>query len=255
MPGPNRFLVIMAFLLVILYITYRNMKEREEGQNELKQQLDSLRETVEQKDIRIQEIHHRIKNNLQILSSLFAADAQRAEEINWKERLDQYKARVNSIAMVHNVLNESGKQEFLKLKPYLERVVHRSRQLLSDLTSGVEVNTDIDRMTVDRRMATTCGLLTNELMTNCYQHAFDNGEGARINIVLSRVNGHVKFVVEDNGSGGTKSMFEEESDAQGSDIVSSLVESHLKGDIELEPSEEGTKVQITFPAVYGSTNN
>lgn len=255
MPGPNRFLVIMAFLLLILYVTYRNMREREQGQEELKEELKSLRKVVDQKNLRINEIHHRTNNNLQVLSHMFEEDSHRVDEMDWEQRLETYKARVNSIGMIHDVLNESAGQEFVELKPYLERVVHKSSQLLSGLTSGVDVNTDIARMTIDCQMAMTCGLIANELMTNCYQHAFEHSEDARINIQLERVNGHVEFSVKDNGSGGAEATFDEGSNSLGADIVSSLVESQLQGDIELDDSVDGTKVQITFPAVYGSTED
>lgn len=253
LPGPNRFLMIMAFLLLILYFTYRNLREREQGQDELKQKINALREAVDQKGTRINEIHHRIKNNLQILSHMFEADMDRIEEIDWKKRLQTYRSRVNSIGMIHDVLNTSTDQEFLALKPYLERVVHHSSQLLNNLTSGVNVNTDIEPMKIDCQMATTCGLITTELMMNCYQHAFDDGDDARIDIRLQQVNGHVEFTVKDNGSGAAEANFQEESDSLGSDIVSSLVKSNLKGEIEINTLDSGTEIRVTFPAVYGST--
>jgi two-component sensor histidine kinase len=247
LPGPDRFLVIMGFLLLITLLIYRNMKNRARAEEQLREQLEDLEQTASAKECRIHETHHRIKNNLQLISSMIGLQAAECREPDASERLKQCQARVHSIAMIHELLNDSSNGEKLDVKPYLERLVYRSKQFLNDQASGVDVHTEIDRITVDAETATSCGLIVSELMTNCFKHAFTDSDRGRIDVRCERVNGHVELSVEDNG-GGFESADVVPSESLGHEIVHSLVESDLDGDLDLQNTNNGANVEITFPA-------
>lgn len=247
LPGPNRFLVLMSFLLLITLMTYRNMLNRAKAEEELKDEMEKLRGTIDSKNSRIREIHHRIKNNLQVLSSMVGMQATKSQNIDVKERMKQCQSRIQSIAMIHDLLNDSDNGEELDMKPYLEQLIYKSKQFLNQKSKEfVDINTDIDRITVDAETATSCGLVVSELLTNCFKHAFEGTDEDRIDIQFEQTNGHVELTVKDNGNGIAGGELDP-SESFGHEIVHSIVESDLEGTVDMRNTDDGANVQITFP--------
>ncbi len=248
LPGIDRFLIIMTFLLVILLLTYHNMHTRAQAEEELKDRLDTLRDSIDRKDNRIREIHHRVKNNLQMISSMIGLQAKECEDRKLKERMQKCQSRVHMIAVIHELLNDQSEQNAVRIRPYLQRLIQSSLQFLNGTLSGVEVNTEIDRIVTHPQTATSCGLIVNELLTNCFKHAFDGSEEGEICIRFERSNEHMDLSVEDNGSGFDAEDFRSSSRPGGQDIMQSLVDVDLNGEMDVQNTTDGTRVRITFPA-------
>jgi two-component sensor histidine kinase len=237
----------MSFLLVIMFLTYRNMRKRTQAELEMKQKLEDLRGALDQKNNRIEEIHHRVKNNLQMISSMIGLQASQCEEPELAERMRRCRSRVHNIAMIHDLLNESVDEDQLKIKPYLERLIYKSIQMNYGDREGVDVHTEIDSMSVDAETATSCALIISELLTNCFQHAFEEPNEGRVDVRYERDNGSITLGVSDDGAGFPASVLDGSVDTTGHDIVRSIAESELGGEVSFQNSDTGAQVRIRFP--------
>lgn len=247
LPGPNRFLVIMSFLMVIMFLTYRNMRQRTHAETEMKQKLDDMQDRLEHKNSRIEEIHHRVKNNLQMISSMIGLQVNECDDPKFTERMRRCRTRVHNIAMIHELLDESADSDQLKIKPYLERLIYKSIQMMKGDSGRMQVSTEIDSMMVDSQTATSCGLIISELLTNCVQHAFEASKEGSIDVRYERTNGSVTLSVSDSGVGFPDSILDGSTNTTGHDIVRSLAESDLNGDATFRNTEEGAEVRVSFP--------
>lgn len=192
--------------------------------------------------VTIQEIHHRVKNNLQTVVSLLRLQARRAESSEAKKVLNESVNRVLSIAATHELLSKQ-KEDDVQLKLVLDAVIFNLTRFYQDsMDVTLESNIDPD-IVLDSNKAVTVALVTNELIQNCYDHAFQEGEGS-IKITLVKASDMVQMIVEDDGTGfdaKDKTTYN-----LGLQIVSSFVESKLQGGIVIDSSPRGTKIKIGF---------
>lgn len=198
--------------------------------------------------VAIQEIHHRVKNNLQTVISLLRLQARRTESLEGKKVLNESVNRVLSIAATHELLSKQ-KEDDVQLKMVLDAIIHNLTRFYAESPDGIPIvlKSEIDPFIIlDSNKAVTLALITNELIQNCFDHAFDGTkeEEAHINIEITQENELIQMIIEDNGSGFE---FEERSQHNlGLQIVTSFVEGKLNGIISAGPSSKGTRFRIAF---------
>jgi two-component sensor histidine kinase/putative methionine-R-sulfoxide reductase with GAF domain len=179
-----------------------------------------------------QEIHHRVKNNLQTVASLLRLQA-RAADTDPRKALEDSVHRILAIAAVHEVLTEQ-REEVVELRELLERL---RAMLVQGLAGGKEVQADLESVSIAGNRATALALVFSELLQNALEHG-----GNSVQIELAQRNGEVVLSIADNGSG-----IEAEATGTGLSIVQALVRDELQGRLNLS-SEEGTKAEVVFPA-------
>jgi two-component sensor histidine kinase/putative methionine-R-sulfoxide reductase with GAF domain len=179
-----------------------------------------------------QEIHHRVKNNLQTVASLLRLQA-RATDTDPRKALEDSVHRILAIAAVHEVLTEQ-REEVVELRELLERL---RAMLVQGLAVGKEVHADLEPVSIAGNRATALALVFSELLQNALEHGGDS-----VQIGLAQRNGEVVLSIADDGSG-----IEADAAGTGLSIVQALVRDELQGRLDLT-SEGGTRAEVIFPA-------
>jgi two-component sensor histidine kinase/putative methionine-R-sulfoxide reductase with GAF domain len=179
-----------------------------------------------------QEIHHRVKNNLQTVASLLRLQA-RATDTDPRKALEDSVHRILAIAAVHEVLTER-REEVVELRELLERL---RAMLVQGLAVGKEVHADLEPVSIAGNRATALALVFSELLQNALEHG-----GESVQIELAQRNDEVVLSIADDGAG-----IEADAPGTGRSIVQALVRDELQGRLELS-SREGTRAEVFFPA-------
>ncbi len=179
-----------------------------------------------------QEIHHRVKNNLQTVASLLRLQA-RAQDTNPRKALEDSVHRILAIAAVHEVLTEQ-REEVVELGDLLERL---RAMLVQGLAEGKEVHATLEPVSLAGNRATALALVFSELLQNALEHG-----GQKIDIELVKKQDEAVLTITDDGAG-----IPTDADGTGLSIVQALIKDELKGRLELR-SEKGTRAEVRFPA-------
>jgi two-component system, sensor histidine kinase PdtaS len=179
-----------------------------------------------------QEIHHRVKNNLQTVASLLRLQAH-SEGIDPRKALEDSVNRILAIAAVHEVLTEQREEE-VELRELLDRL---RAMLVQGLAAGKHVNAELEEVSLAGNRATALALVFSELLQNALEHG-----GEAVEIHLSRRDGEVVLAIADDGSG-----IEGEAVGTGLSIVRALVRDELQGRLDLH-NDTGTRAEVVFPA-------
>jgi len=208
---------------------------------ELKTSMNSLSDSIREKDVLLKEVHHRVKNNLQIISSLVSLHANSVGDEKVQVVLKELENKVYSMALVHEVLYASGEFASLPMDVYIPRLVENLSSFATVATPVfLEVNVEPISLPLDQ--AIPCALILVELMTNAYKYAFRDDQRGSIAIDFRRLNGRLELSVRDNGQGfDTEAV----SSGMGSTIVRALAE-QIKGQLTVESGAQGTRVSILF---------
>jgi two-component sensor histidine kinase len=205
-----------------------------------------LREAVAQKTVLIKEVHHRVKNNLQIVMSLLSLQAAQLKDPASRDALNQAQLRINALALVHRILYEIEDQTTVDLRRMLCELTQQVVQGMGSGAARVAVKTDILPRNVTGDIAVPLSLFTVEALTNIFKHAFPPGRGGgTIRVSLREAGGgNLRLAVEDDGVG-----FGAREDTRGS-IGSRLIKTfgqQLGGttSVRSEPGK-GTSVEIVF---------
>jgi PAS domain S-box-containing protein len=204
-----------------------------------------LRASLEEKEVLLKEIHHRVKNNLQIVSSMLSLQLDQLTDSVALERFKESQTRVRSIALFHEKLYQSKDLARIDIADYL-------RGLATGLFAAYGVNPDVVTLTVEAEdvsldvdAAISCGLIVNELVSNSLKHAFPNGRTGRVRVELRTLNGEVELAVADDGVGFPDGVDVWSTGTLGLKLVSIFTE-QVGGAIELDRSA-GTRFIIDFP--------
>ncbi|MCI0716426.1 MAG: PAS domain S-box protein, partial [Chlorobi bacterium] len=204
---------------------------------------DELRKSLNEKEIMLKEIHHRVKNNLQVVSSLLRLQSDKIEDKTASEYLKISELRVKSMALIHQQLYKTRDLTRIDFKEYVKEL--SSYLLFINETNGrINVNIDVDNIYYGIDIALPCGLIVNELVTNSIKHAFPNGKKGSIDVKLFKDSASKNhLIIKDDGVGAKKLDFSNAS-TLGMQLVGTLTE-QLEGEIQVN-SGKGTEVRIIF---------
>jgi PAS domain S-box-containing protein len=206
---------------------------------------EQLQASVREKDMLLSEIHHRVKSNLQIVSSLLYLQALDAPDRQTSHILEDSRRRVHSMALVHERLYGSADLTQIDMRPYIDDLTSSLMLGREERTSAVELVTELQDVTMPVDAAIPCGLLVNELVSNALLHAFPEGQDGRIELLCRREGDEYVLEVNDDGTGMPALADKDAPPTLGMQLVNMLVE-QLHGTLEVE-SGEGTRVRIRFP--------
>lgn len=193
--------------------------------------------------VAMKEIHHRVKNNLQLVASILNIQARKSVDPQLRRAFRENTSRVLSIAAIHDILTTGDDGDQVELRPLLEKL---RRNLQSMLPQGQEILLSVqgDQMAVSSDKATSIALVVNELLTNALEHGFPGRQKGSVTVTLLRGRERATITVEDDGRGF--SLGEKQEDSLGLDLISTIVRDKLGGKLQLQSGPEGTKAMFDF---------
>ena len=236
-------------LTVQIAIAIQQSSIFQQAQNELAERQKAetnLRAALVEKEVLLKEIHHRVKNNLQIVSSLLQLQAQTLKDPEIIRVFQDSQNRIDSISLVHRNLYISPNIGKLDVVEYVENLV-TSILISYQLEPGrISLETHIEAISLNVDQAIACGLVINELLSNSLKHAFPGQKTGRITIDLRDIGNHIEMIIQDNGVGLPDNLDWSNTDSLGLSLVYDLVTEQLEGSITIEPNH-GTAFKIYFP--------
>lgn len=205
---------------------------------------DAIKKSLKEKDTLLAEVHHRVKNNLAVISGLLEMQTFNAGSEQIVQELRESQARIQSIATVHETLYQSESFSDIALHSYIDDLVSYISGTFRHAGAQINFNNEIEPISLTVKQAVPCGLLLNELITNAYKHAFTDQEEGTIAIQLSQDDKTVTLVVSDDGVGLPDDFDINTSSSLGMTLISTLVQ-QLGGRLTIE-TDPHTRFHITF---------
>ncbi len=234
---------IVAFLFSIflgwmIYFTYQ-LKKRNKR---IKSQNRIISKALNEKDLLVREIHHRVNNNLQLVSSLLTLQARSLDDEYANQVINASKSRVRSMALIHQGLYYQSNLNEINVKEYLGKLCKELFFTYNVSRQKVNLILNIDCIDIPIETLVPLGLIVNELVTNSLKYGFPGNRSGHLTITLKCNSNDIILIIEDDGIGYDQST--ERSDSFGSTLVKTLAE-QIEADITID-SNQGTKTQLIF---------
>jgi two-component sensor histidine kinase len=251
----NAAIGVMLSALIISLILYRNNRNKQKANLALKDKNDKIEKTVSalnttqaslvtrnaENELLLKEIHHRVKNNLEVVSSLLELQSNQIDDPNTKDAMLASQNRVHSIGIVHQKLYQGENLGAIEMKDYF---INLSESILDSFAAHkrVQVECAMSTLNVDIDTAVPLGLIVNELLTNTIKYAFPEGRSGKVQIKLEQgANGNLQMLVSDNGVGKSGTI---KGTGFGGQLIS-LLTRQLGGTIK-EDNNNGTHIFFEF---------
>ena len=214
--------------------------------SEEKEVEENLRNALREKEILLQEVHHRVKNNLQIVNSLLKLQTMSIKDQSLKQALIDSRNRVYTMALVHETIYGSKNMASIDLNQYVSGLIRSLSQAYEINLNLVHYNVDIENIEIDLNQASYIGLVINELLSNALKYAFPQDVHGEITIrARQMVQNEIELTVADNGVGFPDGFDWRNSESMGFQLLNILAEQQLQGTVELDLSR-GTSFTIRF---------
>lgn len=257
----KKIILLILFSLIgisiVLYWLFRSKKIANKNLQDSKDVIDNknvmlestqqkLELSLHEKEILLKEIHHRVKNNLQLVNSLLSIQARGGnKKTNESDFLYKSQIRIQSMALIHETLYQSENLSTVDFKKYLLKLTKHLLVSFDSDKKNVKININTNNIIIDIETVIPLGLIITELVNNSLKHAFAEKEG-EINIDLQKKTGNsLELIIRDNGQGISDLAFENQ-DTLGMQLVKDLV-TQIGGQLALE-NLNGAKFTITFPS-------
>jgi PAS domain S-box-containing protein len=205
---------------------------------------DEIKASLKERETLLKEIHHRVKNNMQIISSLLSLQAAQATQPETVEMLDESQRRIRSMALIHEKLYRSGSLAEIDFGDYVESLGAELLRIYNVPLGTITITVDIENVQLGVDTAIPCALIINELVSNSLKYAFPDGRTGDVTVALQRANGAHTLTVADDGVRFPADLDFRATDSLGMQLVVMLV-NQLEGTIELN-RENGTAFVISF---------
>jgi two-component sensor histidine kinase len=245
--------LILSLAFADRYVILQNEKEEVDArilieskeraaiiENEVVKKTDELNHALKTKELLLEEVNHRVKNNLQVILSIIRLQNNEIEDEDVKEKFISLENRINAIAKTYNTLLVKGDLVEIDMQEYIDSLLADIQETLDHEEQQISIKTDIDVM-IPLRESVYIGLIINELVSNAYKYAFDDDKG-KISISLHHDKDDYLLIVEDNGKGFIQ---KETNTTLGLKLIHTLIYDQLGGDMKVL-SNDHTKYSIRF---------
>lgn len=188
----NLWLIAALIFLGLAFWTYRSNRI-------IKQQKEIIQKALDEKEVLNKEIHHRVKNNLQVISGLLSLQSALIKDEQALDAIKESANRVQSMSLIHQQLYQKENITAVNMRNYLLQLIDGIKQTYSN--QMVEIDSEVSDIDLDVDTAIPLGLIINELLTNCYKYAFTNIDNPKIELIFKADNQQLTLVVKDNGIG------------------------------------------------------
>ena len=223
-----------------LFVTIaRDITERKQVEEQMKQNL-------KEKEVLLSEIHHRVKNNMQVISSLLKLQSAKIEDKKYVDLFKDSENRIRSMALIHEKLYQTKDFANIDFSDYVKAVSCHIVTSYRVNPGNIKLKREIEDFPLELDHAIPCGLIINELVSNSLKHAFPKGREGEIKIALRTINDHeVELTVSDDGVGIPREIDMGNPETLGLELVQILAENQLDGTLEFE-RDGGTEFRIRF---------
>lgn len=233
-------------IVVFIMIYFRNALHKKDHllmkmNSELEEQNIEISAQNEHKKVLLKEVHHRVKNNLQIISSLLSLQSRNVNDEETAKILKESKRRIDAIAAIHQKLYQEGDITRMSFDSFMKEVVDNQQILYPRVNcelSSVKLMLSLDT-------AIPLGLIVSELISNAYKHAFPGVDDPRLVIKMTKAtDGQIDLIIRDNGPGFSESFSSDDHEGLGIEIINGLCD-QINAKIEFR-QQDGAEIQITF---------
>ncbi len=215
--------------------------------SELKKVENELRDSLREKDVMMAEIHHRVKNNLAVISGLLQLQTVKSTDKEVNKALMDSQLRIQSIALIHEKLYGNDSLASISYEQYLKDLLDSIQKTYVNDVQEIEVVTDVKNIALNVNQAIPCSLLINEVIVNAYKHAFNGQDRGVIKISMYEEDKWIQIIIEDNGKG-----FSQDGNLNTSSLGSTLIQTltNQLGGISSQKNNEnkpGTIFKLNFP--------
>jgi two-component sensor histidine kinase len=237
-------------LLSLLYFNRFRLKKKSEQELQIKneeiaEQSKVIQTSLTEKETLLREIHHRVKNNLQIISSLLNIQSENIEDPNVLSSIKEGQSRVQAMSLIHSNLYQSEHINNVNIETYLKELVAYLSEMFAGQSKNIEIEVDAHEIEFDIDTAIPLGLIVNELVSNAYKYAFDNQQQGKVQIKVKALNKtDYELNVKDNGKGLPDNFDPAKSKSLGLKLVKNLSK-QLRGKFK-SSSSNGAIFVVTF---------
>lgn len=204
----------------------------------------NIKENLREKETLLAEIHHRVKNNLAVISGLLQLESQNAEDERTENILKNSQLRIHSMATVHEMLYEAKNFNKLSFSDFVSQMVDSIKDIYARNSSNIEINLNTDDVNLNVNQAVPCGLIINELVTNAFKHAYPNGGSGKIEISFHEKQKQLLLEIKDDGVGLPEDFSLEKSESLGFTLVR-ILSKQLQANVSIE-AQDGTTISVVF---------
>jgi two-component sensor histidine kinase len=216
------------------------------SEQKLQETLKQVVASLEEKKVLLSEIHHRVKNNLQIISSLLSLQTKYIKDENHREIFKDSQNRIRVMSSIHEKLYQSEDLAKIDFDHYIKDLASSLFRTYA-IIDRIALKTEIENVSLSINFAIPCGLILNELISNSLKYAFPEDNKGEIKVTLRCVEDKVELLVSDNGIGMPEDLDFRNTESLGLQLVTNIVENQLHGQIKLNRTG-GTEFQINFKA-------
>jgi len=236
------FMSVAIFILVISLLIFNQYRIKKRNNDTLRGKNAIIENSLAEKEVLLKEIHHRVKNNLQFISSLLNLQARHINDPETLQVLIEGKNRVQSMALVHQKLYQEENLRGVQMREYVENLVDSLVHSLKIDRAKITVHVDVDPVYLDIDAAMPVGMILNELITNAFKYAFVNKDSGELKVILKEENGNLHLLVADNGVGFPNDFESNHEGSFGFKLINSLA-GKLKADV-IKKTENGARVEL-----------
>jgi PAS domain S-box-containing protein len=208
---------------------------------------DDIKVSLKEKEVLLQEVHHRVKNNMQVISSLLNLQAGKINEDGLRQMFQESQHRVKAMALIHETLYQSDSLSNINMQKYVSGLANSLMRMYGSSSGSIDLRVNVEAIQLGIDETVPCGLVINELISNSLKYAFPDGRPGEIGIDLySTGNDEIILAVYDNGVGLPQGIDIHKTATLGFQLVTGLVEGQLGGALEMN-SKNGTRFSICFP--------
>lgn len=239
-----------AILTDKLFATTRKAQQYELGKRQLTHEIkerelseERVKTALLEKEILVQEIHHRVRNNLSIVSGLLELQANTIDSMKTRKTLEVYQGRIQAMCLVHDLLIESDDMTNLNLKDFIPRLVKMIEYRFPETSNRIKIKLEMPDYCLSLEEAIPVGLIVNELVINSLKHAF--GENCSGDICIKFIEKEKRLIVSDNGIGLPDQLNWNSPISLGLQLVKLLCEKQLHANISFK-RDKGTRISIVL---------
>ena len=240
---------VLAFLLIAI-VSVRAFLQKKKSADILQKKNTVIEKSLHANKMLLKEIHHRVKNNLQVVSSLLYLQSRFIKDDSAKGALNTGRARVQAMSILHQKLYKHDDIQKVEIADYFEELGNNLFNTYKLKDKQIDFKTTLDDMALDVDLVIPMGLIANELISNALKHAFSDKNSGFIHLSITRENGKVKMFVEDNGKGLPFDQLPEKTDSLGVELIKSFADK-LNAEVQIN-NESGSKIQLSFDAPESS---
>ena len=223
----------------------RDMSQKQEYRNKITIINSQLKKSLDEKEILLKEIHHRVKNNMEIVSSLLNMQARRSSDTQFKDSMKKSCSRIHTMALVHEFLYLGENLAYINFPHYIKKLVYDIKDIYIGQNIKINIFLDIEKLIVSTNKCIEIGMVLHELCVNSLKYACDEDKDNILSIKMNIINEFIHIKIKDNGIGikDIKSLYK--CNSIGMQLIHAIVQDQLDGNVEFY-NNNGLECNINF---------